>query len=189
MPKINIKTMKISPAKLLALAVLPAGALLLTACHSTENYRKQAALNPSLAGGAIRVESEKLEGTVQSLDEAQRTAVLALEGDGTNTYRISQGVMNLATITPGTEVKARAVDEQALFLNNAPIPAASPGVSDFKTKIWNLDRSYRLIELQYPNAETRQFKVPLGTDLSNVNPGDEVVVRSTEPLLVELRPR
>jgi hypothetical protein len=181
--------MKTISKKLFALAVLPAGGLLLVACHSTENYAKQAALNPSLAGGAIRVQSEKVEGAVQSIDPAQRTTVLALEDGATNQYRISQGVMNLDTITPGTEVKARVVDEQALFLSGAAIPAAGPGDSDFKTKIWNLDKSYRLITLEYPNNETKDFKVPLGTDLTNVNPGDEAVVRSTPPMLVALKPR
>jgi hypothetical protein len=86
-------------------------------------------------------------------------------------------------------VKARVVDEQALFLSGAAIPAAGPGDSDFKTKIWNLDKSYRLITLEYPNNETKDFKVPLGTDLTNVNPGDEAVVRSTPPMLVALKPR
>ena len=168
--------------------MLSLNALLLAGCSSTEQYYNQAKMNPSLAGGAIRVDERKIEGSVQSVDASQRTIVLKAYESGTNQYRVSNGVMNLDQVTPGEEVKAKVVDEDALYLGGNPVPAAGPGVSDFKTKIHNLDRSYRLITLDYPNNETRDFKVPLGTPLENVNPGDEAVVRSTVPIVVQLKP-
>jgi len=167
----------------------PVAGLILAGCSSTATYRQQAENNPSLQGGAIRVECEKVKGAVESLDANQRTAVLKLGDGSSHQYRISTGVMNLAQMAPGTEVKGKAMEEEALFLNNAPLPAAGPGVSDFKTKIYNVDKSYRLIALDYPNDKRRDFKVPLGTHLETVNPGDEAVVRSTTPLLVELEAR
>ena len=169
------------------LALLPVAGLILAGCSSTAPYIKQAENNPSLAGGAIRVECEKVEGLVESLDANQRTAVLKLEDGASHQYRIGISVMNLAQMPAGTEVKGKAMEEEALFLGGVTPPAAGPGVSDFKTKIHELDKSYLLITLDYPNDKRRDFKVPIGTDLKNVNPGDEVVVRSTTPLLVELR--
>ena len=174
--------------KRILLGLLSANALLLAGCSSTEPYFNQAKMNPSLAGGAIRVQARKLEASVQSVDVAKRTIVLKTYENGANEFRVSNGVMNLDQVVPGNEVKVKIVDEDALFLSGTPLPATGPGVSDFKTKIWNLDRSYRLITLVYPNNETRDFKVPLGTPLENVNPGDEVVVRSTVPMVVQIKP-
>lgn len=174
--------------KMRTLAWIPVAGFILAGCHSTANYQKQAQNNPALAGGAIRVESEKVEGVIESIDAAQRTAAIKLEGGASQQYRLSTGIMNLAQLAAGTQVKGRAVEEQALFLNNAPLPSPGPGVSDFKTTIHELDKSYLLITLNYPNDQRRDFKVPIGTDLKNVNAGDQAVVRSTTPILVELRP-
>jgi hypothetical protein len=174
--------------RIVGLALISANALLLAGCSSMEQYYNQAQMNPSLAGGAIRVDSRKFVGTVQSVDAAKRTIVLKAYETGNSEFRVSNDVMNLDQIPPGSEVKAKVVDEDALFLSGTPLPPAGPGISDFKTKIWNLDRSYRLLTLEYPGNETRDFKVPLGTPLENVNPGDEVVVRSTVPMVVKLKP-
>ncbi len=175
------------PGQIFQLA-LASAALLLAGCSSTEPYFNQAKLNPSLTGGAIRVGVRTIEATVQSVDASKRTIVLKTYEAGANEFRVSSAVMSLDQVIPGNEVKAKIVDEDALFLGGTALPPAGPGISDFKTKIWNLDRSYRLITLEYPNNETRDFKVPLGTPLENVNPGDDAVVRSTVPIVVELKP-
>jgi hypothetical protein len=179
--------MKTKPL-LFQIGLLSANAVLLAGCSSTEQYYNQAKMNPSLAGGALRVDTRKVEATVEAIDPSQRTIVLKAYETGASQYRVSNGVMNLDQVPTGAEVKAKLVDEDALFLGGTPVPPAGPGVCDFKTKIWNLDRSYRLITLVYPNNETRDFKVPLGTPLENVNPGDEAVVRSTVPMVVQLKP-
>ena len=167
------------------LALISVAMMLLAGCSSTKQYFEQAKANPSLAGGAIRVTTRKFDATVASVNADHRTIALTTKA-GTHEYRVSTVVKNLSQVIPGTEVKVKVVDEDALFLSNTPLPAAGPGVSDFKTTIHELDRSYRLITLNYPNDERRDFKVPLGTQLEHVNPGDEAVVRSTVPIVVEL---
>jgi len=170
---------------ILAVVLISANALMVAGCSSTEQYYAQAKANQSLAGGAIRVSTRKFDASVASVNPSNRTIALRTES-GTHEYRVSNGVMNLSQVIPGAEVKVRVVDEDALFFGNTSLPAAGTGVSDFKTRIHGVDRSYRLLALDYPDNETRDFKVPLGTHLENVNPGDEAVVRSTVPLVVEL---
>ena len=169
------------------IALITAGAMMLLAgCSSTKQYFEQAKANPSLAGGAIRVTTRKFDATVASVNADHRAIALRTKA-GTHEYRVSNVVKNFSQVIPGTEVKAKVVDEDALFFGNTPLPAAGPVVSDFKTTIHELDRSYRLITLNYPNGERRDFKVPLGTQLEHVNPGDAAVVRSTVPIVVELK--
>ncbi len=52
-----------------------------------------------------------------------------------------------------------------------------PESTDLHGKVLTVDRSYRLLQVEYSDGNVQTFKVPLPDTLDNVNQGDKVVVR------------
>jgi hypothetical protein len=46
-----------------------------------------------------------------------------------------------------------------------------------KAKVLLVDRSYRLLSLQYPDGRTQTFKVGLDVKLAQMQPGDDVMIQ------------
>jgi len=116
-------------------------------------------------------------------------------------------VANFSQLQPGDKVKATITEAATIFLvKNGPPPSAGPGVAvsglagggqlasvvldtmDAQAKVNKVDPSYRLLTVEYANGSTKDFKVPLPANLENVRPGDEAVVRTTEPLVIRIEP-
>jgi len=58
---------------------------------------------------------------------------------------------------------------------------------DVRAKVLSVDHSYRLLRLEYADGSRKEYKVALPDTLENVEKGDEVVVRTTEPLAICLQ--
>ena len=61
--------------------------------------------------------------------------------------------------------------------------------TDSRARVFQVDRSYRMLKLDYGNGYKKEFKIPMRYKLKDVRPGDEVVVRATEPLALRVEPR
>ena len=152
---------------------------------------------------------------IQDSDEkAEVTELVAGKSDlalrssaGTTTRcKVAPEVANLGQVQVGSKVKATLTDAVAIFLvKNGPPPSAGAGVTvtgpaesghpasvvlqttDVRAKVFRVDRSYRLLRLEYADGSRKEYKAALPDTLENVEKGDEVVVRSTETLAICLQ--
>ncbi len=162
--------------------ILPATALILTGCWTPPNANVQPSGEPRLIQGGISVESVKDPATVQALDSAQGTITLALPSGGTATYKVGPKVKHFDRVQAGDQVEATVTDELAVYLlADGKLPDGSTAESlGVNARVQQVDPSYRLLTLQYPNGQTDIVKPPVGTLMLQMTPGDSVVVRPGE---------
>ena len=156
--------------------------------------------SPTLAGGMTVVKTFDEKAMVTSVIPVERTLALRSNAGKTITCKAAPQITNFGQLQVGTRVKATITDAVAIFpTKNGPPPSAGPGVAvggesvvlqtqDYSGKATRVDRSYRLLTVQDANGGTKQFKVPLPDTLKNVLVGDEVVVRTVQPLLIRAEP-
>jgi hypothetical protein len=194
--------MKTKTLQYVATTLLPAVLLGLAGCGTAPVNPLAIEQSPTLAGGTTVIETFSEKADVTSLVSSRRTLPLRSEAGNTITCKAAPQVANFDQIQVGARVEATITELTALFLaKNGPPPSAGPGVevesqtagvvlqtTDSRAKATKVDRSYRLLTVEYANGSTKEFKVPLPHTLKNVQPGDEVVVRSTEPLAIRLEP-
>ena len=91
-------------------------------------------------------------------------------------------------IRAGDKVQATVAQELAIYVaKNGQVPGSGGKLETIEAdaRVLQVDPSYRLLTLQYPNGQTETFKVGLDVKLLEMEPGDVVVVRNTE--LITLR--
>jgi hypothetical protein len=162
--------------------ILPAIALALTGCWTPPNANVQPNGEPRLIQSGISVESVKDPATVQALDSAQGTITLALPSGGTATYKVGPKVKHFDQVQAGDQVEATVTEELAVYLlADGKLPDGSTAESlGVNARVQQVDPSYRLLTLQYPNGQTDTVKPPIGTLMQQMAPGDSVVVRPGE---------
>lgn len=177
----NTKTM-------LKFSAAACGLALLSGCWTPPNANVQPGGEPRLIQDHITVESVKDPATVQSLDSAQGTITLALPGGDTATYKVGPKVKHFDQVQAGQKVQATVTGELAVYLlADGKLPdgttAESLGVN---AKVQQVDPSYRLLTLQYPNGQTDAVKPGLGTLMQQMAPGDSVVIRPGELTAIKI---
>ena len=89
------------------------------------------------------------------------------------------------------------MDEYGIFLvKNGPLPSAGASIlideagtgampggilletRDITARVISYDPSYRLLSLEYADGHTKTFKIPLHSQMTKVQKGDDVVVRT-----------
>ena len=193
--------MKTNRIKLAGITLIPAALLALAGCATPPANPLAAQSNPTLAGGLPVIETFTEKAAVTSVVPAQRTLALRSKAGNTTTCKSAPQVSDCDQIQVGEQVKATITDAVAIFLaKNGPPPSAGAGVTvtgtqpgevvlqttDSSGKVTKVDPSYRLLTVQYADGSTKQFKVPLPNTLENVQKGDAVVVRATEPLAIRV---
>jgi hypothetical protein len=187
--------------KLAGVTLIPAALLALAGCATPPANPLAAQSNPSLAGGLPVVETFTQKAAVTSRAPAERTLALRSKAGDTITCKVAPQVADYDQIQVGEQVKATITDAVAIFLvKNGPPPNAGAGVevagtqagslvlltTDTSGKLTKVDPSYRLLTVEYANGSTKEFKVPLPNTLENLQKGDAVVVRATEPLAIRV---
>ncbi len=157
----------------LALAAL----LIATIGWSLPNADVQPEGRPGLIQDGIRVESVQDTATVRAIDLEQRTITLALADGTVNKYGAVPNLKNFDRIKVGQNIKAIVTYKLAVYLlADGRLPDGSTAQSlGVNAKVLLVDPSYRLLTLKYPNGGTEIFKVPLGTKVLKIAPGDSVV--------------
>jgi len=165
-----------------AVALMPAAALILAGCWTAPNAKVQPGGEPRLIQSGITVESVKDPATVQALDPGQGTITLILPGGATTTYKVGPNVKHFDLVHAGDKVEATVTEELAVYLlANGRLPdGATAETLGVNAKVLQVDPSYRLLTLQYPNGQSEIVKPGLNTRMQQMAPGDSVVVRPGE---------
>ena len=188
-------------------ALLPAAAIALTSCSSTESKIEPAAnvtesrtavYEPGVPGG-VMVEKFRESATVTAIDPATRKVTL-VKTDGTNvTFVAGPEVANFAQIQVGDQVKATWTDKVLIFVPKpgeastggtvsavalAPL-GEKPGAVladtvEFTAKVTAVSLWHHTATLQLPDGSSKTVKVRPDVVLTKETVGTEVVIRITE---------
>lgn len=181
--------MKNKFANALPLILIAAIAPVLTGCWTTPNAYVQPGGEPGLIQDGIVVSSIQYPATVRAIDVDQRLIHLALP-DGTITaYKAAPNLKNFDRLMAGQTVKATVTYKLAVYLlANGRLPdgttAEALGVN---ARVLQVDPSYRLLTLQYPNGQLVTFKPGLHARMQQMAPGDSVVVRPFEVTAIKIK--
>jgi hypothetical protein len=198
--------MKTKTLKLTATLIIPTAWLGLAGCKTPPANPLATQSSPSLAGGTTVVKTSHEKAVVTDIAQGRSTLGLRSSAGTTTTCKVAPQVANLGQIQIGDKVKATLADAVTIFLvKNGPPPPAGAGVTvagtpeggqpasvllqttDSQAKVVNVDRSYRLLKLEYADGSRKEYKVALPDTLLGVQKGDEAVVRATEPLAICLQ--
>lgn len=156
--------------------------------------------------GAVMVDEVQVTADVKAVDQAKRTLTLALPSGETKTFTVGKEVVNFPQVKVGDKVNATYVESLTIFVRESKEPAkadetttvtlaakgAKPGayVANTQTltaKVTALDHKTRMITLTGPKGNTLTTKVgPDVKRLDDVKVGDEIVIKYTESLLVDV---
>lgn len=200
--------MKTTTLKLAATVIIPTALLALAGCKSAPANPLATQSSPTLAGGFPVVHTFKQKAEVSSIVPGDRTLALRSDEGNMITCKAAPQVSNFGQLQMGDKVKATVTDAVAIYpAKSGPPPSAGTGVevtgsaeavqpakvvlqtTDSHGKVTKVDPSYRLMTVEYADGSTKEFKVPLPNTLENVQKGDEVVVRATEPLAICIKVR
>ena len=189
-----------------ATTLIPAALLALTGCKTPPPNPLATQNSPSLAGARVVVRTTHEKAEVMELMPSKGDLALRSTAGTTARCKVAPEVENLSQIQVGQKVKATLSEAVAIFLvRNGPPPNAGAGVTvtgsaeggqpgtvvlmttDTGAKVFSVDRSYRLLRLEYGDGSRKDYKVSLPDTLEDVQKGDEVVVRTTEPLAICLK--
>lgn len=166
-------------------ALLPLVAVTLTGCWTPPNANVQPVGKPGLIQGRIPVEVIQEPVTVAAIDAGRRTITLKNADGSMKTFTVGQTVENLDQVKVGDQVKAAVLAELSVYiLDHGRLPNADgtsrPKTINFNAKVLQVDRSYRLLTLQFSNGQKMTIKAGLNVMLEKMAPGDDVVMRSNE---------
>ncbi|MFZ0826614.1 MAG: hypothetical protein WAO02_04250 [Verrucomicrobiia bacterium] len=180
--------MKTRILKIVTLAWMPVAALTLAGCWTPPNANVQPIGKPGLIQNGIAVESVKDPATVQAIDAAAGTITLQLSDKSTLTCKVGAQVEIPGHIQVGDQVKATVTEDLTVYiLENGRLPDGTTAESlGINAKVLQVDPSYRILTLQYPNGQSEKVKPGLGTKMEEMAPGDSVVVRPIEVTAIKV---
>lgn len=164
-----------------------------------------AATVPTMPGG-IAVDVSQVTVKVVDVNHTARSVTLEMPSGKTITHRVGKEVRNFAQVKKGDVIKATLVESLAVFIEKkGGRPAATetqtvilaprtakPGVIVANTyritgKIQMVDLRNRMVTITGPNYMSKTVKVgPNVKNLKNLKAGDDVVVRYTEALAIDV---
>jgi translation elongation factor P/translation initiation factor 5A len=156
--------------------------------------------------GGMVLETVTATATVEAVDAAKRTVTLKFADGKTQTYKLGPEVKNFDQIKAGDRVKSTMVESVAVFVRKSDEP---PGVAEGRTvqvapkgakpgalitdtvevtaKVEAIDYQKRTVTLRQPNGAQKTFAVDKSVEKFNtVKTGDEVVLRVTDALLINV---
>ena len=164
---------------LLKLVPVTCSLVLLAGCWTPPNANVQPPGQAGLIQSGITVEIVQNPATVESVDAGRRTITLKRTDGLARTYTVGPKVKNFDQVKAGDQVKATVTEDLAIYiLENGRLPdgttAETLGVN---AKVLQVDPSYRILTLQYPNGQSEKLKPGLETRIQEISPGNSVVVR------------
>ncbi len=192
--------MKTTLPCLTALALVPAAILALTSCASKPEGQGATlvAAQKGVPGGVL-VETFQITATVTDVDSANRKVTLVTPNGKKTTFKAGPEVVNFPQIQVGDQVKATVVEQIVAFMRSSRAPAvdgeaaavalapvgAKPGVLLANTvqvtvTVKAIDVKAHKATLLFPDNTSQTFKARPDVDLTKINLGEEVVIRTTE---------
>jgi Cu/Ag efflux protein CusF len=194
--------MRPTQTKTTIIALLPALVLAL-ACFSKVNA--QTDKEGGATAGAIEAEIAKATFTVTAIDTAKRTVTLKSADGTTRTVKCSKEVVNFPQIKVGDNVTVAIVESIAVVvrLKGAPPSAgeraavalapigAKPGgimtnTTKISAKVEAVDAAAHTVTIKGPLGKERTVKVNPKVDLSALKQGDDIVLRVTDALAIDV---
>lgn len=164
---------------------------------------------PSRVGagpGAISVTERTMNMKVMDVNQSARTVTLQMPNGTSTTFRVGSEVRNLGQLKKGDMIRATVLDSTAVYIQKAGArPSATemrsvtlsprggkPGMVTANTirmtgKIQSIDTQNRMITVMGPGNRTRTFRVSPNVDLRNLKTGEDIVLRHTEAMLINLQ--
>jgi hypothetical protein len=167
---------------------------------------KPAAAAPADKPGVVVADVLVVSAPVEAVDKAKRTVTIKGQGGRSVTLMMGPEVKNFDQIKVGDTVQAKYVDAIALFVRKSgepPDAAEMQAVSvapkgkkpmamaldtvEVTAKVEKIDHKNRLITLKGPEGKSTTIKVdPRVKKLGEVKVGDEIVLRRTEAVAIEV---
>ena len=190
--------------KMTVMATIPA-LMLAVAGYAQESTATTKPKAKPGAEGAIEVGAITTISKVTAVDPAKRTVTITNPEGVTNTYKLGKNVRNFAQIKVGDDVKATLLESVAVTVRkSSALPDASgrgviavapkgamPGVIMAKTrqitaKIVSVDTQTRTVTVEGPGGGMPTIKVGPNVKLDELQKGDDVTLRVTDPLAIRL---
>jgi Cu/Ag efflux protein CusF len=159
------------------------------------------------AAGAIEADVAKATFSVTAVDSTKRTVTLKAEDGTTRTVRCSNEVVNFPQIKVGDNVTVAILESIAVTVRPkgappsadergavalAPIGAKPGGIltntTKISAKVEAVDATAHTVKVKGPLGKERSFKVNPRVDLSALKPGDDIVLRITDALAIDVTP-
>jgi len=156
------------------------------------------------AEAAIEVDAITATSKVTAVDSAKRTVTLTNEAGETNTYKLGKNVRNFDQIKVGDQVKATLLQSVAVVVSKSSAPptgarglvavapkGAMPSVIMAKTrqitaKIASVDPQARTVTVEGPMDGKPTIKVGPRVNLDQLQQGDDVTLRVTDALAINV---
>ncbi len=153
-------------------------------------------------GAAFTVtNSASAEAVITSINAAKRIIVVQTQDGKTKTFTAGPAVKNFDKLKAGDTITVTYTEIMAVYLGQDGAPSAdmasglarksdgTPGAALYgeaqvTAKVLALDKATRLIKLELPENDVREFKVRAGVDLSKVKAGDTVTVAIARALVI-----
>jgi hypothetical protein len=167
---------------------------------------KPAAAAPADKPGVVVADVVAITATVEAIDQDKRTVTLKGPKGRTVTLKVGPEAKNFDQIKVGDKVKGKFLDSIALFVRKSGTPpdaaemqavsvaprgqlpkAVAVNTVEITAKVEKIDYKKRLITLKGPEGNVKTIKVdPRVKRLAEVKVGDEIVLRHTEAVAIEV---
>jgi hypothetical protein len=189
------------------LALSPAAVLILSSCSShppAPQTSSTAAYRPGVPGG-VMVETHTLTANVTDINAAKRKVTLVTSDGKTTTVKCGPEVINFDQIRVGDQLQVTVAEEVVAYLAEAGAPQADGGAVvvalapkgakpggivaetvQVTAKVIAIDLKGQKATLQFPDGSARTVAVRKDVDLTKHHVGEEVVIRITEMLAINV---
>lgn len=185
-----------------AMALLPAVVLAGTAC-SKGMQSTTTGTEVQTSNGAYEVETVTTTATVVAINASNRKLTLQTPDGKKSTFKAGPDVVNFAQIQVGDQVNAVVTEEIAVqIFKSGPPPASAAGAmvaltpvgakpgglvaaTDIETAtVTAVDAPKHKVTLQFSDGSTKTIKVDKNIDLSNITPGNQIVMQVAEAVAI-----
>ncbi len=162
-------------------------------------------MRPGAGPASITAQQRDVNVKIVGVNQTARTVTVQMPNGSTTTLRVPSEWRNWNTIKKGDTVRATIVDSMAVWVQKSAgrhtVPemrtvtiqsrAGRPGmvVNTMKMtgRVQSVDMQNRTITVTGPGARSRTFRVHSGVDLRNIKTGDDIVMRHTEAMALNLQ--
>ncbi len=171
-------------------SILTVATVALTGCWHAPVATRQPGGPPRVIEESIPIESSWIPVEVQAVDADKRNLDLLAPGEATP-IRFSGGLAarNLEHVQPGAQLRAILQRNLTVYVSTdrrLPLAGGSSGTVVSGARVLDVDPSYRLLTLQFTDGLQETLKVHRGIKLAEMEPGDDVVIRTTR--VIDVRP-
>lgn len=158
--------------------VLVSFTAVLSGCWVAPSASVRPAGKPGVVAEGLAFDRVADSARVESVDRAARTVTLSARGVSLPACRVGPGVRDWGDIHIGDRVRATIREVATVYVTRTGSPDA---------RVLTVDRSYRVLTVQYQNGETEALKLGLNARMEGIEAGDSVAIRPVEVTKLRIR--